>query len=95
MDYKLGTHDAITSTVVDNNFALGDFNNQNCNKELNEASIKISNASAKWTDDQTENTLNHINLTIEPGRLVAVIGPVGAGKVHLILFIYAIYFNTI
>lgn len=43
--------------------------------------IVILNASAKWTDDQTYNTLEKINLTVRPRGLVAVIGPVGAGKV--------------
>lgn len=43
--------------------------------------IIISNATAKWTSSQTENTLENINLNVKPGRLVAIIGPVGAGKV--------------
>ncbi|XP_008186888.2 probable multidrug resistance-associated protein lethal(2)03659 [Acyrthosiphon pisum] len=46
--------------------------------------IVISNASAKWTDAQIDNTLENINLTVTPGRLVAIIGPVGAGKSSLI-----------
>lgn len=45
--------------------------------------IVISNASAKWTDAQIDNTLENINLTVTPGRLVVIIGPVGAGKVCL------------
>lgn len=44
--------------------------------------IVMSNASAKWTDGQIDNTLENINLTVTPGRLVAIIGPVGAGKVY-------------
>lgn len=51
---------------------------------LNSFGIVISNASAKWTNTQTCNTLKNINLNIKPGRLVAIIGPVGAGKVHKI-----------
>lgn len=43
--------------------------------------INVSNVTAKWTDSQTDNTLENINLTVSPGRLVAIIGPVGAGKV--------------
>lgn len=43
--------------------------------------IVISNATAKWSQDQTENTLNDIGLTVEPGRLAAIIGSVGSGKV--------------
>lgn len=44
--------------------------------------IVISNATAKWTNDQTNNSLENINLTISPARLVVVIGSVGAGKVN-------------
>lgn len=43
--------------------------------------IEISNASAKWIQSQPDRTLNNINLTVTPGQLVAIIGPVGAGKV--------------
>jgi len=53
---------------------------------LNNFGIVISNASAKWTDIQTCNTLDNINLNIIPGRLVAIIGPVGAGKVQKNLY---------
>lgn len=52
--------------------------------ELRNFGIVISDASAKWTDAQTENSLENINLTISPGQLVAIIGPVGAGKVHIL-----------
>lgn len=48
-------------------------------------SLNISNASAKWIHDQPENSLNNINLTVEPGQLVTIIGPVGAGKVGKII----------
>lgn len=50
--------------------------------ELRNFGIVVSDASAKWTDAQTENSLENINLTVRPGQLVAIIGPVGAGKVH-------------
>lgn len=43
--------------------------------------IEIMDGTAKWTDDQTSNCLESINLNVRPGGLVAVIGPVGAGKV--------------
>ncbi|XP_050058893.1 ATP-binding cassette sub-family C member 4-like isoform X5 [Aphis gossypii] len=50
----------------------------------NSFSIGISNATAKWIDDQTYNTLENINLNILPGSLVAIIGPVGSGKSSLV-----------
>lgn len=57
--------------------------NENVNEQLNDLGIVISNATAKWTDSQTENSLENINLTVIPGRLVAIIGPVGSGKVMI------------
>lgn len=52
--------------------------------------IVISNATAKWAVDQSENSLENINLTVGPGQLVAITGPVGAGKV-MYSTIYCIY----
>jgi ABC-type multidrug transport system fused ATPase/permease subunit len=43
--------------------------------------ISIMNVTAKWTEDLPENTLTDVNLEVRPGGLVAVIGPVGSGKV--------------
>lgn len=41
----------------------------------------ISSINAKWIDNQTFNTLENINLIVKPEQSVAIIGPVGAGKV--------------
>jgi len=54
------------------------------------------NTSAKWTDVQNNNTLENINLTVNSGHLVAVIGPIGAGKVNIYkIYIYMLYFLSI
>ncbi|XP_022166670.1 probable multidrug resistance-associated protein lethal(2)03659 isoform X2 [Myzus persicae] len=66
-------------TVSNNINNKNDFAEQSSN-----LGIVMSNASAKWTDTQIENTLENINLTVTPGRLVAIIGPVGAGKSSLV-----------
>ncbi|XP_060851388.1 probable multidrug resistance-associated protein lethal(2)03659 [Rhopalosiphum padi] len=62
--------------------------NKNDNEENTDQSdnfgIDVLNVSAKWILNQPENTLNNINLSVRPGRLVAIIGPVGAGKSSLI-----------
>lgn len=46
--------------------------------------LRMDKAVAKWTSNQTENTLNEISLSIKPGMLVAVIGQVGSGKSSLL-----------
>lgn len=54
---------------------------ENNTEQLNDDAIVITKATAKWSHFQTTNTINNINLAIERGRLTAIIGPVGAGKV--------------
>lgn len=44
--------------------------------------VVISAVTAKWTIDQPINCLENINLAVGSGQLVAIIGPVGAGKVY-------------
>nr|XP_013098632.1 unnamed protein product [Stomoxys calcitrans] len=51
---------------------------------LSEAGIIISKVKAKWDQSSTEYTLDDVNLRVQPGTLVAIIGPVGAGKSSLI-----------
>ncbi|XP_060873208.1 ATP-binding cassette sub-family C member 4-like isoform X2 [Metopolophium dirhodum] len=58
--------------------------NDNGSPQLNNIGIVVNNATAKWTEAQTENSLENINLTVIPGRLVGVIGPVGSGKSSLL-----------
>lgn len=68
----------VRKPIIINDNNTSPLNDQNDPEQLG---IVVSNATAKWTDAQTENSLENINLTVKPGRLVAVIGPVGAGKV--------------
>uniref|UniRef100_A0A2S2QEN8 Putative multidrug resistance-associated protein lethal n=1 Tax=Sipha flava TaxID=143950 RepID=A0A2S2QEN8_9HEMI len=46
--------------------------------------IVMSNVSAKWSSCQSKYSLRNVSLTVRPGRLVAIIGPIGAGKSSLI-----------
>lgn len=71
----------VRKPIIINDNNTSPLNDQNDPEQLGNLGIVVSNATAKWTDAQTENSLENINLTVKPGRLVAVIGPVGAGKV--------------
>ncbi|CAH2099846.1 unnamed protein product [Euphydryas editha] len=46
--------------------------------------VRLKHATAKWIISHSENTLTDLSLTIKPGKLIAVIGPVGAGKSSLL-----------
>jgi ABC-type multidrug transport system fused ATPase/permease subunit len=44
--------------------------------------VCLLNATAKWSDKISEPTLSEISATFKSGQLLAVVGPVGAGKVR-------------
>lgn len=41
----------------------------------------MTGLTAKWSDATDENTLTNVSCSVKAGELLAVIGPVGAGKV--------------
>jgi len=49
--------------------------------------VYIRNGSAKWIPDPITDTLINISLCVKPGRLCALIGPVGSGKSSLLQMI--------
>lgn len=55
-------------------------NNTVNNAVLSEAGIIIRKVNAKWNNTASEYTLDNLNLHVQPGTLVVVAGPVGAGK---------------
>lgn len=76
------------STVKSEGVILNDFDDlkdEEDIKQLRNFGIVVSNVFAKWTLDQPDHSLNNINLMVRPSRLVAIIGPVGAGKVFIFI----------
>uniref|UniRef100_A0A182JFG2 Uncharacterized protein n=1 Tax=Anopheles atroparvus TaxID=41427 RepID=A0A182JFG2_ANOAO len=51
---------------------------------LSDAGVLVEKVVARWDPKATELTLDGVDLHVQPGTLVAVIGPVGAGKSSLI-----------
>jgi ATP-binding cassette subfamily C (CFTR/MRP) protein 4 len=56
-------------------------NDNNTSDTPDKNGISIMNVTARWTEDVPENTLTDVSLEVRPGGLLAVIGPVGSGKV--------------
>lgn len=48
-----------------------------------EDAILIRDVSASWENDLKHKTLEHIDLNIEPGKLYAIVGSFGSGKVFI------------
>lgn len=49
--------------------------------------IRMTNVYAKWSEKSGDDSLSNVNINVEKGRLLAIIGPVGAGKVRYVKFI--------
>lgn len=65
---------------IDTSISMNNFRN-----EVDQ--IKLTNVTAKWAPDLTDNTLSHITFTAKNTDLVAIIGPVGSGKSSILQLI--------
>ena len=52
-------------------------------------SVDVLNASATWSPKLEKDNLSNITLRVPEGKLCAVIGPVGSGKVRIRLLYYS------
>lgn len=55
---------------------------------MNEERVRISikNVNASWTENSIAGNLHNIDVLIPNGKLYALVGPVGAGKVFMFIF---------
>lgn len=74
---RLDGYRMIETLIDDHQFLTGSSRNEN--KSVDKGII-IKNVTAKWTATG-DDTLTNINLSVYPGELLVVIGPVGCGKV--------------
>jgi len=64
------------------------------NAVVDEGSIEFKNVSFRYSKDAEEESLSDINLKIEPGQMVGIIGSTGTGKTSLVNLIPRLYDAT-
>ena len=76
--------------VLDEEPSISDIN-ANSELEVDEGSIEFRNVSFKYSKDAENDVLENINLKINPGEVVGILGPTGAGKTSLVQLIPRLY----
>lgn len=66
----------------------------NAIKEINSGSIEFNNVTFKYSKDAEKNTLENINIKIENGQFIGIIGSTGSGKTSLVNLISRLYDTT-
>jgi len=77
--------------VLDEEVDLTDKDAQYPDLALTEGKIEFKNVSFRYYKHSEESVLNHIDLTIEPGSTVGIIGSTGCGKTTLVSLIPRLY----
>ncbi|XP_037509647.1 ATP-binding cassette subfamily C member 4 isoform X1 [Rhipicephalus sanguineus] len=65
----------------------GALNGSKLRPKIHNCRVELQNATASWTKESSEPTLQNITATVKPGELLVVIGPVGSGKTSLLMTI--------
>lgn len=63
----------------------GALNGSKLRPKIHNCRVEIQNATASWTKESSEPTLQNITVTVKPGELLVVVGPVGCGKTSLLM----------
>lgn len=77
--------------VLEEDVDLTDKNAQYPELELTEGKIEFKNVSFRYYKNSEESVLNHIDLTINAGSTVGIIGSTGCGKTTLVSLIPRLY----
>lgn len=59
-------------------------NEFNVTNENKNGHIRLNNVTAKWILNEKDDTLRNIDIVVEPGELIEIVGQVGAGKSSLL-----------
>ena len=77
--------------VLDHEVDLTDEMAGRKDKEVTIGKVEFKNVSFRYYKDNSEKVLDNINLTIEPGETVGIIGSTGCGKTTLVQLIPRLY----
>ena len=77
--------------VLDEKVDLHDLNASCPDKQVTEGRIEFKNVNFRYYKNNHEKVLDNINLTIEPGKVVGIIGSTGCGKTTLVSMIPRLY----
>jgi len=88
---RAAASDRRISEVFDAEITLNDDNVQDRNRTINSGRIEFRNVSFRYFKNNSEKVLDNINLEINSGELVGIIGSTGSGKTTLVSLIPRLY----
>lgn len=77
--------------VLDETIDLNDENARYPDKKVTEGKIEFKNVNFRYYKNSQEKVLEDVNLTIQPGQMVGIIGSTGCGKTTLVSMIPRLY----
>lgn len=79
--------------ILDEQPSISD-ENANENLQVEDGSIEFNNVNFKYTKDAENNVLSNINLKINSGEVIGILGPTGSSKTTLVQLIPRLYDST-